>query len=343
MIAPNSSALNSSSDSASDSTSVSSFEIGNSALPSALVAPVVAIVALGGYGPDAVGLARADALLAAQGCIVRHFDDPAARYQRFAAPDAERLEGLHAAARDPEVEIVIALRGGYGISRLLPDIDFALLAASGKHFVGHSDVTALHMGLLCQGAPSFAGPMICNDFSREDVSAFTMRQFWQCLRSPDHAVQFASDKPAEPVDVSGVLWGGNLAMLAHLVGTPYLPPIEGGILFLEDVNEHPFRVERMLLQLLHAGVLERQQAVVLGDFSGGRTGDYDNGYDFSTMLAFMRSRTRVPIVTGLPFGHIPDKVTLAVGSTAHLQGAASSLTLTMERYPALRPYRLKPA
>jgi len=301
----------------------------------------VAIVATGGYGPDAAGLVRADTLLAAQGWFVRHFDNHAARYQRFAATDVERLEGLHAAARDPEVDIVIALRGGYGISRLLPEIDFALLAASGKHFVGHSDVTALHMGLLCHGAGSFAGPMICNDFSREDVSVFTMQQFWQCLRGPCHAVQFASDKFLGTVDVRGTLWGGNLAMLAHLVGTPYLPLIEGGILFLEDVNEHPFRIERMLLQLLHAGILERQQAVVLGDFSGASTSDYDNGYDFSNMLAFMRGHTHVPIVTGLPFGHIPDKVTLAVGSTARLQGDAGSLVLTMEDYPVLRSDRVK--
>ncbi|MES2832158.1 MAG: muramoyltetrapeptide carboxypeptidase [Pseudomonadota bacterium] len=299
---------------------------------------VVAIVAPGGYAADQAGLARADALLVSQGCAVRHYDDPSARYQRFAATDTERLHGLHAAARDPEVEVIIALRGGYGLSRLLPKIDFALLAGSDKRFVGHSDVTALHMGLLCHGAKSFAGPMICNDFSSEDVSAMTMQDFWHCLHGPIHTVRFDSDDTAESVaaiDVQGMLWGGNLAMMAHLVGTPYLPAIDGGILFLEDVNEHPFRVERMLLQLLYAGVLERQAAIVLGDFSGGRTGDYDNGYDFSAMLAFMRSHTSVPILTGLPFGHIADKVTLAVGSAAHLQGSNRQFHLSMRHYPAL--------
>lgn len=304
-------------------------------------ATVVAIVAPGGYNPDPVGLQRADALLATQGCIVRHFDVPTARYQRFAATDVVRLEGLHAAAGDPEVDIVLALRGGYGISRLLDDIDFALLAASGKHFVGHSDVTALHMGLLCHSAPSFAGPMICSDFTREDVSAFTMQHFWGCLTSASTTVQFVSDDVTKTVDIAGTLWGGNLAMIAHLIGTPFMPAIEGGILFLEDVNEHPFRVERMLLQLLYAGVLERQRAVVLGDFSGGRAGaylsEYDNGYDFSAMLEFVRSRTGVPIFTGLPFGHIPDKVTLAVGCMAQLQGDASRLSLTMSGYPRLLP------
>ena len=298
---------------------------------------VVAVVAPGGYAPDIPGLVRADALLVAQGCEVRHFDDPAARYQRFAATDAERLHGLHAAARDPDVDLVIALRGGYGMSRLLQDIDFRMLADSGKKFVGHSDFTTLQMGLLAHGGMSFAGPMICDDFARTDVSSYTMDQFWACLRGPSHVVALAPDHGATgPLAIDGLLWGGNLAMLTHLAGTPWMPQIDGGILFLEDINEHPFRVERMLLQLLHAGVMDRQKALLLGEFSSGRTGDYDNGYDFDSMLAFLRSRTSVPILTGLPFGHVRDKVTLAIGSQARLDRDAQGVRLTMHGYPHLR-------
>jgi muramoyltetrapeptide carboxypeptidase len=296
--------------------------------------PVVAIVAPSGYAPDSIDLSRADAVLAAQGCEVRHFDDPAARHQRFAASDDERLRGLHDAACDPEVSIVIALRGGYGASRLLASIDFPLLASSGKRFVGHSDFTAVQMGLLAHGGGSFAGPMICSDFARVDVSDFTMDDFWRCLRGPMHAVSFTTDI-SPPVDAAGMLWGGNLAMLSHLVGTPWMPVVDDGILFLEDINEHPFRVERMLLQLLHAGILQRQSAIVLGDFSEGRTADYDNGYDFDSMLAYVRSRVDVPIVTGLPFGHVPDKVTLAVGSMATLKSDGRDVLLTMRDYRAL--------
>ena len=297
--------------------------------------PVVAIVAPSGYAADPLDHARADARLQAQGCEVRHFDDPQAQYLRFAAPDAMRVAGLHAAADDPQVDIIIALRGGYGMSRLLPAIDFRKLADSRKLFVGHSDFTALQMGLLCHGGASFAGPMICADFAREQVSAFTMRDFWACVRGPDHVVAAAT--AGNPIfDATGTLWGGNLAMLVHLIGTPWLPAVEGGILFIEDINEHPFRIERMLLQLLHAGVLAQQAAIVLGDFSGGRTGDYDNGYDFAAMLAHVRSCTTVPIVTGLPFGHIRDKVTLAVGSTATLRCDSHGFALTMRGYPLLR-------
>lgn len=296
--------------------------------------PVVAIVAPSGYAVDPLDHGRADARLQAQGCEVRHYDDPSARHQRFAGSDAVRLAGLHAAADDPEVDVIIALRGGYGVSRLLPDIDFKKLASSKKLIVGHSDFTALQMGLLCHGGASFAGPMICADFAREAVSAFTMRDFWRCLRGPTHSIILAGTDHPE-VDVEGTLWGGNLAMLAHLVGSPWLPVIEGGVLFIEDVNEHPFRVERMLLQLLHAGVLEKQAAIVLGDFSGGRTAEYDRDYDFNAMLAFIGSRLNVPILAGLPFGHIPDKVTLAVGSRATLRNDGGAVTLAMGGYPLL--------
>ena len=296
--------------------------------------PVVAIVALSGYAADPLEPVRADAQLRAQGCEVRHYDDPQARHQRFAAPDAVRLAGLHAAADDPEVDVIIALRGGYGISRLLPDIDFTKLVASKKLLVGHSDFTALQMGLLCHGGASFAGPTVCSDFAFENVSATTMRDFWRCLTGPTHCVRLA-EVDTQGVNVKGILWGGNLAMLAHLVGSSWMPAIEDGILFLEDINEHPFRIERMLLQLLHAGILEKQAAVVLGDFSGGRTATYDNGYDFEAMLAFIRSRTSVPIVRGLPFGHMRGKVTLAVGSRASLRCDAQESVLTMSDYPLL--------
>ena len=304
----------------------------------ALSGITVAIVSPGGYAPDEAGLQRALARLQDAGCIVRNTYRHAGRHHRFGAPDEDRIAQLHDVARDPEVDVVIALRGGYGMSRLLPRLDFGLLAGSGKLFVGHSDITALQMGLLCHGAISFAGPMICDDFTREDASDFTMRHFQDCLTHAECEVAGAvpaglADNPA--LDCEGTLWGGNLSMLTHLMGTPYLPVIDNGILFVEDVNEHPYRVERMLLQLLHGGVLARQQALVLGDFSNYRLSDYDNGYDFNTMLEWLRREVPVPIVAGLPFGHIPDKATLAVGALAHLQADRRQMRLRMHGYPII--------
>lgn len=294
----------------------------------------VAIVAPSGYAPNDLDVERAITRLEAWGCKVRNFYDAAEKYQRFGGSDAARVAQLHAAAADPEVQVVLALRGGYGMSRLLPALDFDVLATSGKLFVGHSDFTVLNMGLMARAdAVSFSGPMVCIDFSREEPSEFTLRHFWQCLTTSSHTVQFeAQGNPA--IDVSGKLWGGNLTMLTHLIGTPYLPEVEDGILFVEDVNEHPYRIERMLIQMSHAGLL-RQKAIVLGDFSSYRLTEYDNGYDFDSMLEYLRQKLGVPILTGLPFGHTRDKVTLAVGCDARLQWDGRTCSLVMSGYPHL--------
>ena len=290
----------------------------------------VALIAPGGYASDEAALARGILALQSQGCVVYDYYDPAAKYLRFGGSDAARVGQIYEAIDNPQVQIVLAIRGSYGMSRLLPLLDLPRLAASRKIFVGHSDVTALHLALLAQtGAPSLAGPMLCSDFGEAELSEFTMSHFWQCLRQPEQVLQVsAAGNPA--VNASGTLWGGNLAMLNHLVGTPYLPQVDGGILFLEDIGEHPYRIERMMLQLQYAGILERQQAIVLGDFSNYRLAEHDNGYDFDAMLAYLRAHVSAPILTGLPFGHIRDKATLPVGAQAQLLSDASGFQLTIQ-------------
>lgn len=202
-------------------------------------------------------------------------------------------------------------------------------------FVGHSDFTAIQLALLARaGLKTFGGPMLMGDFGAESLSETMSQHFWEALTKP--TVTLTSTVPqVQTVDVSGTLWGGNLAVLASLVGTPYMPPVEGGILFVEDVNEQPFRLERTLYQLHLAGILERQQALVLGDFSGGKPFEYDNGYDLNAMIEHMRSVVGIPVVTGLQFGHIPNLVTLPVGADAHLVSNAHGFKLTASGYPYL--------
>jgi muramoyltetrapeptide carboxypeptidase len=120
------------------------------------------------------------------------------------------------------------------------------------------------------------------------------------------------------LSVRGTLWGSNLAMLCSLLGTPHMPAVRNGVLFLEDVNEHPYRIERMLLQLLQAGVLGAQKAVVLGQFDAWAPSPLDRGYGLKAAVDHVRSKTRVPILTGLPFGHVPTKVTLPIGARVTL-------------------------
>lgn len=297
--------------------------------------PNIAIVAPGGHAPDDAALARGIARLEELGCVVHNYYDADKKFQRFGGTDAARLAQLNAAASDPQVQVVMALRGSYGLSRILPAIDFGAMAASNKLFVGYSDFTAFHMGLLAQtGAVSFAGPMLCDDFTKDDPVDFTLNQFWDCLNGPVHLVTAqAQNNPV--LEVQGPLWGGNLAMLTHLIGSPWFPKIDGGILFLEDVGEHPYRIERMMLQLLHAGVLERQSAVLMGDFSQYRLGVHDNGYDFDAMLGYLRERAQVPILTGLPFGHIRARATLPCGAMAHLMSHQHGFELRLSDYPTL--------
>ncbi len=124
-----------------------------------------------------------------------------------------------------------------------------------------------------------------------------------------------AERTARPRDVVGILWGGNLAMVASLVGTPYMPDIDGGVLFLEDVAEHPYRIERMLTQLWHAGILQRQNAIVLGHFTDYTLGTHDNGYNMDAVIRWLRTTVGVPVITGLPYGHVPTKATLPIGKT----------------------------
>jgi muramoyltetrapeptide carboxypeptidase len=319
----------------------------------------VAVVAPGGYAPDPSAVERGVALLEALGCRVKNFYRHEERFQRFGASDEARAAQLMQAAADPEVEVVLALRGSYGVSRILPMLDMGKLAASGKLFVGYSDITALHLALLQAGCASFAGPMLNGDFGAAEPNWAALHAFWGTLASPRTSVHQhhpSEDDGRESLDprcgdrltdadspalrCEGRLWGGNLAMVAHLVGSPWLPQVEDGILFLEDVNEHPFRVERMMLQLEHAGILARQKAIVLGDFASYRLAEIDNGYNFGEMLAFLRGRIGTPIVTGLPFGHVRDLVTLPVGAHAVLDSrGAEGFTLTLSDYPTLRPRR----
>jgi len=296
----------------------------------------IALVAPGGYAPEPEAIPRGIARLEAQGILVHNYYRHEERHQRFGATDAERLAQLEAAASDPDVQIVMAIRGQYGMSRLLPDIDFERMAASGKIFVGYSDVTAFQMGLYAKtGAQSYAGPMFAGDFGAVDPVPFTLDDFWHCLAGPTHTV--SGHGAANPrLDVTGTVWGGNLAMIMSVVGTDYFPRIEDGILFLEDIAEHPYRVERMLLQLMHAGVLARQHAVVLGDFSGYRLAPADNGYNFDEMLTYLRATLPVPVLTGLEFGHIPRRVTIPFGAHGHLRCDGERWTLVLSGYPTVQ-------
>ena len=282
------------------------------------------------FSPSGVTVKAAPVRLAVKRLRALGFDaylDEAAlrRFQRFGGDDDTRLAALHRIARETP-SVAMAVRGGYGLTRLLDRIDWPLLTRSveaGTRWVGLSDVTALQLGLLAHGGgASWAGPTAAEDFGRseeaggvDDVSAAC---FCEAMSGELEAVGFRTEAGFDGLDLRGRLWGGNLTVLMSLLGTPHWPRIKGGVLFLEDVNEQPYRVERMLLQLHQAGVLAAQKAVLLGHFTVHTKSPLDRGFSLRVAVQHLRSVCDTPILTGLPFGHVPTKVTLPVGARVQL-------------------------
>lgn len=259
-----------------------------------------------------------------------------ASHMRFAGDDATRLAAIGRAAASG-ADVALIARGGYGLTRLLPELPYKPLAKAidkGTRFVGLSDFTALQNALLARtGAVTWAGPALGEDFGAEQPDEIMEACFddllcgqgegagWTLPKTDPPALQarVRADQAVPRLKVgASTLWGGNLTVLCSLVGTPWLPQIKGGILFLEDVNEHPYRIERQLTQLLHAGVLGQQKAVLLGAFNRFQLTPHDKGFKLQTVVQWLRSRLKTPVLTGLPFGHVPTKVLLPVGQRVEL-------------------------
>ena len=253
--------------------------------------------------------------------------DPAAfaSHMRFAGDDETRLAAIHRAAASG-CNIALITRGGYGLTRILPAIRYSAVAKAiekGTRFVGLSDFTAFQSAVLAKsGAVTWAGPAMGEDFGTEADPDEIMLACFEDLasgRGEGTGWQLPRDEAApKAFEARGVLWGGNLAIIAALAGTPWLPAMKGGILFLEDVHEHPYRIERMLTQLLYAGLLSHQKAIVMGQFTNYKAAPHDKGFKMKTVVEWLRSQVKVPVFTQLPFGHVPTKVLLPVGAPVHL-------------------------
>ena len=265
------------------------------------------------------------------------------RYQRFAGADFQRVQDLQdvATGRVATPKVLLGARGGYGAIRLLPQINWDSLGGrmrdQGTLLMGYSDVCAVQLALLAQtGVPSFAGPMLYSEFGSPNPNSFTMQNFIDGTTQAEHTVN-VSQIQSRDVNISGTFWGGNLSVLQSLAGTPYMPDINGGILFIEDVNEQPYRIERALQTLHLAGILKKQQAIVFGDFRMGNIRDsYDASYNLSSVMQTIQSATKIPVLTGFPFGHISNKVTMPLGAKAHIRSTANGgYQVRFSDYPTL--------
>ena len=284
---------------------------------------------------DKAAFKRGISRLAALGYAVEVDEAALSSHLRFAGNDESRLAAIHRAANSG-ADIALISRGGYGLSRILAEIDYSLVAKAigdGTQFVGFSDFTAFQMALLAKtGAISWAGPALGEDFGAAAGADDIMEACFDDLvtgqgegtgwKLPKAALSSIATPTNEPSGnhldntysiENAVLWGGNLTMLASLAGTPFLPAVKSGILFIEDVGEHPYRIERMLAQLLQAGILEQQKAIIFGQFSSYQLTPHDKGYKLASVVSWLRSQVSAKILTGLPFGHVATKVLLPVG------------------------------
>ena len=269
-----------------------------------------------------------------------------ASHLRFAGDDTTRLAAIHRAAASG-ADVALISRGGYGLTRILGGIQYKQVARAidkGTLFVGISDFTAFQSAVLARtGGVTWAGPSLGEAFGMaapaqpDEIMAACFDDLlsgqgegagW---RQPAEGRAAAADTtkiianksmntgPGGTFSIKkSTLWGGNLSVLSSLLGSPYFPQVKHGLLFLEDVAEHPYRIERMLTQLLHAGVLGQQRAIILGQFTDYKLVPHDRGYKLQSVVDWLRSQVKIPVLTNLPFGHVATKVLLPVGAPSQL-------------------------
>lgn len=278
-------------------------------------------------GPATPGrVAQVEPLFARFGLRARLYPSCHARHPQhdfLAGDDATRLSDLHAAFADADVAAVFCLRGGWGSARLLERIDAALLRANPKPFVGFSDITALHALLTREGMVGLHAPMPASDLvldgAEDDAQALFTLLLQPLPAGHCFAPALAGDSWRVPGQASGQLVGGNLSIVASLLGTPWAWPMQDTILFLEDVSEALYRVDRLLTQLRHASVLAGARGFLLGSF----TEDADPAAILREHLAGLGK----PVLAGWPAGHGRPNRALPLGAQVTLDAIAGTLTL----------------
>jgi muramoyltetrapeptide carboxypeptidase len=297
----------------------------------------VALVAPAGPLLDRDDLTRAEALCRALDYEPVLAPHAGARHGYLGGTDEERLADLNAALRDPAIDAVWCIRGGYGLTRILDRVDFAALTRRPKAVIGFSDVTALLAGVTrCAGLVAFHGPN-----ARTSMPRFTRRHFERVLACATPAGPL--DPLPQPAEVlvarenrivtlqgggaEGRLAGGNLTLLQCLIGTDYFPDLEGALLVLEDVDEDLYRVDRILAHLRMVGALDRLAGVVVGRFTELKRSTGDGALGFDEVLATYFGPLRIPVAFGFPVGHIDEQWTLPLGVLARLDADTGAVSL----------------
>jgi len=297
----------------------------------------VALVAPAGPLLEQDDIARAETLCRALDYEPVLGAHAAGHFGYFSGTDEERLADLNAALQDPAIDAIWCIRGGYGVTRILDGIDFEALVRRPRPVVGYSDITALLAGVVRRaGMIAFHGPT-----ARAEMPPFTRRHFAKVLTGVEPA------GPLEPLptpgDVlvprndrvtvihggraEGVLAGGNLSLLQCLIGTRYFPDLDGAMLVLEDVNEDLYRIDRMLAHLRAVGAFATLRGVLIGRFTGLKRHMDDGSLGVDQVLTHYFGALGIPVLNGLPIGHIDDQWTIPLGVRARVDADAGSVEL----------------
>lgn len=298
---------------------------------------VVGLVKPAGFLAEEFDVRLAMEAIAAMGLVPKPAPHLLARHGYLAGRDEARAADLNAMYADDSVRAVFAVRGGWGSARILPLLDFELIRANPKLLIGFSDVTALHMAFAARaGFPTIHGPNAGSAWGKLSWGWFRDLVFEARLpvyRNPvateDRLVQRNwRTQTIRPGKAVGRLLGGNLTVLAALVGTPYLPSFDGAILFLEDVDEAEYRIDRMLTQLSLSGLLRKVSGVVFGECTNCRaSGPSYGGFTLSQVLRQHFEPLGVPAYQGALFGHVDDQFSLPVGTLAEIDATEGSIRL----------------
>lgn len=246
----------------------------------------------------------------------------------LAGGDADRADDFNTMVRDPRVRAIFAVRGGYGTPRILDLIDYTALRRNPKIIVGYSDLTALQLAIFKRtGLITFSGPMVAVEM-QDSIDPFTEDIFWRTLTSARAigALPVPGDAPlrirfpgTHRAGVSGLLLGGNLSLLTSIAGSRFLPSFAGSLLLLEEVEEEPYRIDRMLAQLRHTSILTRTNGVVLGAFTDCTPHNPSNPtLTLNEIFSDYLESLGKPVVENLAYGHIPRKLTLPIGAAARI-------------------------
>jgi muramoyltetrapeptide carboxypeptidase len=254
------------------------------------------------------------------------------RYGYLSSTDDERADDLNEMFADEKVKAIICVRGGYGTPRLLDKVDYNLIKKKPKIFVGYSDITALQLAIFKKtGLVTFSGPMLAVDIY-SNFDSFAEDFFWRILTSRERKIEIKNPNGVElntlkSGKATGTLLGGNLSLIASIMGTKYQPSFNGSVLVIEDIGEEPYRIDRYLSQLKNSGVLYKINACILGQFTDCAPKEPEKSLTLEQIFNDYLGNLRIPVISNLSYGHIPQKLTLPLGARVRVDAKRQKITI----------------